>query len=193
MNTRTNFNLRDALRMVRTAAPDAIQAIDAQAAPEAAAKVAEVKRLAGAERKVVDGLAARTAAIVADYEALERAAIRSAAETLAREGLEAEFGITSREERAMYPAPARLGRSRVESSRSRLADSAPIPWDRAGRSADRLRSDNARELRPEALSPAQAATEAAKLDRGRRAEMEARRVAAVNARKEAARAAGVIK
>jgi hypothetical protein len=191
----TRSNPREALKaavaLVRGNAP-AVEALDKEAAAEDARIKAEAKRRAEAETKIERDLAARTAALVADWQALGAEAVRLAAEALAREQLQREHGIVPPKVAAMTPAAARLDERRIEQARRRLGGSAAIPWDKQGRSADRFRADLTRAASeaaaPVGLSRAEVETLAAE----RRAKLEEARQARISDRKQAARAAGLL-
>lgn len=190
-------SIKEALRMI-AANPATVTAIEAAEAAQAKAQADEVKLSDGRAAKVQKALAARTEALVLDYLDVSTRAIRGAAEVLAKDQLEAFYHVTSLQEQSMFPVRSRLGSSAVESARSRLTQSAAIPWDGQGRSADRLVSDNARAAR-EALDAAERERSgiptpevAARQAAARQAAVERERVAAVNARKDAARAAGIL-
>lgn len=185
--TRTNPRaaLAAAVALVR-GNPAAVAELDAAEHAAAAAKLAEAKRREDIATKIEKEIPARAAALVADYLAVQQAAIAAAAESVARSQLEIEYGAVPLKVAAYSPAPARLGRAHVEHAWGRLVASTPIPWDRAKRSAERLRSDVARTAAEELERPAREARELEARQRAEAAaEQERQRVAAVNARKAA--------
>src|SRR4051794_34837531 len=173
--------LRDALRAVRTANPDAIRAIDDDDRRQAEQAAAEAKHRADLAEKVDKRLAERTDAIVADFVALEQEAIHDAAARLARQQLEAELGVTDPAILAMTAGiPGRLNRSGVESSLKRLAGSAPLPWRKGAPSATAYRTEMAIAAVDAVQAPrALSASEAADLAEQRRVELEQRRQARI--------------
>jgi len=155
-------NLKAALATVRGAPSDAIKAIDAAEAAKAKAAATEAKRRADLSNKVAAGVADRAAALVADWRAIEAAAVQQAAERLALVQLQQEHGIRSPAEVAFSPVPVRLSGTIITAHLRRLLDS-PIPWDKQGRSASALRSETAAAAAAERDRPARearAATEA---------------------------------
>lgn len=186
-------NLRDALRAVRSASPDAIRAIDA--AEKAALAEAEkaAKRQASLAEKINQALPERTAAIAADWLALQAEAINEAAEALARRQLEAEHGAIDPRTLALqgYP-PARLATSKVEHALRKMIDTTPVPWDRAGRTAAVVRSGGQRAA-SEAAAAAEPRTEADDVEAriaARTAMLAEQRTKAIADRKRAAKLPG---
>jgi hypothetical protein len=135
--------VRDALRTVQNN-PAELAAIDAIDAAEAKARAAEAERLAKAATKRDAALEARIEAIIEDHVAREQDALRLAAEKVARAQLDAELGITPRTALALSPSPVRITPRILENARAQIAERTPLPWDRQGRTANALRSDEAR-------------------------------------------------
>ena len=190
MTVRTGPTLRDRIRdaaaLVRNN-PTELEAISAEdlAAAEAAAR--EAKRTADARAKVEQNLAARTVALIEDWIALEQSALHDAAQRLAREQLQRQYGLVPLKVAAYNPAPMRLDRPRVELALKNLRDSAPVAYVKGGKSAAEARSEMVRAASDELERPER---EARELERSKRAEAlgqrERQRAAAIEARKGAA-------
>jgi hypothetical protein len=124
--------------------PAEIAAIDAEAAAAAKAATAEAERLAKAAAKRDAAMPARIEAVIEDHVAREQDALRLAAEKVARAQLDAEHGITPRTALALSPSPVRITTRILENARAQIAERTPLPWDRAQRTANAFRSDEAR-------------------------------------------------
>jgi hypothetical protein len=183
--------LRAALATVRNN-PDAVAELERADAERARLAAAEAKRRDDAASKLVKLLPERTAAIVADFDALEREAVRQAAEGLARLQLERELGLAPAS--PFDPVPVRLPRGRVDAARIRLAESLTIPW--LGRTGGQAQADQSRADMDARMAPARArkaaeAAAVAEASAGALAAADQRRAAHVARIAEQKRAAGI--
>lgn len=138
-------NLKEALAVVRGANPNTIKEIDAAARHEQEDAAKEAKRLSEARARVEKAMPDRVQALIDDYVAREQAALRLAAESVACEQLEAQFGVTSWEAIRHYGVNPRIGSAKLDQMRKRLYASAPVPHDKQGRSGDQWQAAQARD------------------------------------------------
>jgi hypothetical protein len=143
MFTKPSRVLREAVALVKRN-PVGVAELDAQDAAAAAQAKADAKRKADALAKVDDALEARRDLLIDDWVDREQAALRYAAERLAREQLQRTHGVVPANVAAAFPAAVRLTASMLDSARNRVAEELPVPWDKRGRSTSQYRSDEAR-------------------------------------------------
>jgi hypothetical protein len=181
--------LRSAMGLVRQN-PDAIAELEKadRKAAEEAERAAQAKL--SAQAKLEKAMPARVEALVADWHAREAEAVRLAAEQVARKQLAHELGLTDPHAVMQQGLPARVGPSRVDGIRSRLAEEAPLPWVKGTPAADQWRATqtrNATELVEGGADDVEARVAAKQAQlRGGQAHSEADRQAQIAARKRAA-------
>lgn len=184
--------LREALGLVQ-GNPAAVTAIEAEDRARADAAEREAKQTSDRRASVAKGMEERAAALAADYQAVELAAISAAAETLAREQLEAANGLIPLEALALRGFAPRLTPARVDQARKRVMAELPVSWDRSGLPAAALASQWQTEAAT-AMHPPKpvVVSDTDTLLAERRAKLEADRTRRIEARKAAARAAGAM-
>ena len=123
------MNLREALKITRTADPAAVAAIDAEARAAEEAAIRAAKDRADREAKVAKAVAGRAKVIAAEYAAATEAAVAAAAEQLAEAQLRAEHGLTTPQMIAVGGGPATwLTPEAVDRARKRILADRPVPW-----------------------------------------------------------------
>lgn len=142
MSLITNLTSRRRLEQIRhdyNSNREGIAQLDAEQAKEAAASQTEAKRLSEVRAKVEQAMPDRVQALIDDWVGREQDALRMAAEAVAREQLEAQFGITDRGVVALRGVPARISSDILDRVRKRVASSTPVSWDKQHRTASAWR------------------------------------------------------
>lgn len=180
------MNLREALTFVRSASPAEIEALEVQDKAKAKEDARIIKQAAEDAAKFREAIVERVQKLVEDHYEAERAAIQLAAEALAREQLEVEFGHLDPQVAAFRGLPpSRLNAKRIEAARTKVGATTALGWDKAGRSGAAVQSAMAREAASsfDRADLVLSKSEAEQMAADRREQIEARRQRRIAQRK----------